>query len=830
MGGAVKAKVKDYISGKEVTSTPEEVDAVQPFSKKLVEDYGYPPSHIQTRKQFRVKASPSDTQGYPVDIAVFSSEQHSEDTVYIIVECKASTKNDGRRQLEHYLKFSNASMGVWYNGSDFLALRKHEQSGQITFKKIPDIPKFGERLEDIGQYRRKDLRAPHNLTAEFRTIRNYLAGNAHRIVNDQQLSQELINMILCKLYDEKYTPDNESVQFRVGVDEPDNDVYARIIQRFNDTKEEYSDVFGGDEKISLDPASVSYVVGRLQPFSLIRAERDVVADAFEVFIGPSLRGEQGQFFTPRNVVKAVIDIVKPKSTEKVIDPACGSGGFLVECLRHMHEQIDAEGAKYGWNREEIKTQKIQRAQKHIRGIEKDALLSKIIKSYMIILGDGRSGIVTEDALDPPGQWRMESQSLIEMGKYDVVVTNPPFGAKIPIKGKERLSQFELGHKWVKEKGGWTKGGLREEQAPQILFIDRCLELLKEGGRLGIVLPDGILSNPTYEYIRQSLLSRAEIIGVVDVPADAFRPSTNTKTHLLFLKKTSSPRADYNLFMSYALTCGHDKRRRPISSDDMGDIPRFLEKLEKKKCKPSNLGMFIALSDVQNNVWLPKFHNLNTVNDLQRYKQEGHAVISIGELVDQKVVELVGSGGGAVESDYYGEGTVPFIRTSDIDNWEVSEGPTHCVSEEVYNQVKDGQDVRKDDILMVKDGTFLIGKTAIITSLDTKIVLQSHFMRLRVIDKGKMSPHLLLGLLNTEVVRKQFDSNVFTQSSISTIGKRIRELTLVMPKSAKEAARLTETVEQIVENKYNAKRLSRARFLGKDQSFLGFKNNGHQGNL
>lgn len=824
------AKVIDFISGKEVSPTPEEVDAVQPFSKKLVEDYGYPRSHIQTRSQFRVKAHPSDTRGYPLDIAVFSSERHSDDTIYMVVECKASTKNDGRRQLEQYLKFSNASMGVWYNGNDFLALQKHEQSGHITFKKIPDIPKFGERLEDIGHYKRKDLRAPHNLTAEFKTIRNHLAGNARRIVNDQQLSQELINMILCKLYDEKYTPDNDPVQFRIGIDEPDNDVYARIIQRFNDTKEEYSDVFSGDEKINLDPASVSYIVSRIQGFSLIKAERDVVADAFEVFIGPSLRGEQGQFFTPRNVVKTVIDIIKPKSTEKIIDPACGSGGFLVECLRHIHQQVDGEGAKYGWSREEIKTQKIQRAQKYIRGIEKDSLLSKIIKSYMIIVGDGRSGIVTEDALDMPDQWRPESRALIEMGKYDVVVTNPPFGAKIPIKGKARLSQFEFGYKWSRTGGQWTRGGLLDEQAPQILFIDRCMELLKEGGRMGIVLPDGILSNPTYEYIRQSLRTRAEIIGVVDVPADAFRPSTNTKTHLLFLKKKSNPRSEYKLFMSYALTCGHDKRRRPTNSDDMGEIPRFLERLMAKKCKPSNLGSLVSLSDIQNDVWLPKFYSVNTASDRQRYEEMGYAVISIGELIDQKAVEVIGSGGTGIASDHYGDGTVPFIRTSDIDNWEISEGPTHCVSDYVYNQVKDGQDVRKDDILMVKDGTFMIGKTAIVTDLDTRIVLQSHFIRLRVIDKKKMSPYLLLGLLNTEVVRKQFNSNVFTQSSISTIGKRIQKLVLVVPKDPEEVARLTKTVKRIVDSKRNAKMLSRSNFLGQEQSLLGFKNNGHQGNL
>ena len=824
------AKVIDLISGKEASSTPEKVDAVQAFSKKLVEDYGYPRSRIQTRSRFRVKAHASDTRGHPLDMAVFSSERHSDDTIYIIVECKASTKNDGRRRLEQDLKSSNASIGVWYNGSGFLALQKHEQGGRTAFRKIPDIPKYGERPEDIGHYRRKDLRAPHNLTAEFKAIRNHLAGNARGIVNDQQLSQELINMILCKLYDEKYTPDNDSVQFRVGIDEPDNDVYARIMQRFSDAKEEYSDVFSGDEKISLDPASVSYVVARIQGFSLIKAERDVVADAFEAFIGPSLRGEQGQFFTPRNVVKAVIGIIKPKSTENIIDPACGSGGFLVECLRHMHRQVDGEGAKYGWSREEIKAQKIQRAQRHIRGIEKDSLLGKIVKSYMIIVGDGRSGIVTEDALDMPDQWRPESRALVGMGKYDVVVTNPPFGAKIPVRGKARLSQFEFGHKWSKAGGQWTKGGLLDEQAPQILFIDRCLELLKEGGRMGIVLPDGILSNPTYEYIRQSLRTRAEIIGVVDVPADAFRPSTNTKTHLLFLRKKSSPRSDYRLFMSYARTCGHDKRRRPTNSDDMGEIPRFLERLMARKCKSGSLGSLVLLSDIQNNVWLPKFYSINTASDRQGYEETGHAAVSMGELIDQKAVEVIGSGGAGIVSDQYGDGTVPFIRTSDIDNWEISEGPTHCVSDHVYDQVKDSQDVRKDDILMVKDGTFMIGKTAIVTDLDTKIVLQSHFIRLRVIDKRKMSPYLLLGLLNTEVVRKQFDSNVFTQSSISTIGKRIRKLVLVVPKEPEEVARLTRTVKQIVDSKRNAKKLSRSNFLGQEQSLLGFKNNGHQGNL
>lgn len=822
-------KIVDYVSEKEINATPEEVDAVQPFSRKLVEDYNYPKPHIQTRKQYRVKASPSDKKGYPVDIAVFSSDRHNDNTIYIIVECKAATQTDGRKQLENYLKFSNAKMGVWYNGNGFLAIQKHEQGGSVTFSDIPNIPSYGERLEDIGRYKRRDLRPPHNLTAEFKTIRNHLAANARNIVNDQRLSQEMINLILCKLYDERYTPDNDAVQFRMGVGEPIDEVHGRIVRRFNETKAEYSDVFDDGDEIGLDPASVSYVVARLQPFSLLRAERDVVADAFEVFIGPSLRGEQGQFFTPRNVVKAVIDIIKPKSTEYVIDPACGSGGFLVECLRHIHREVDKEGKRYGRDSDEIKTQKVQKARKYIRGIERDSVLSKVAKSYMIILGDGRSGIVTEDALDVPSQWNPESRALIKAGMFDVVVTNPPFGANIPVKGKSKLSQFETGYKWSKDREGWKKGGIRPEQAPQIVFIDRCLELLKEGGRLGIVLPDGVLSNHTYEYVRQSILTRAEIIGVLDVPANAFRPSTNTKTHLLFLRKSSRPRSDYRLFMSYALTCGHDKRRRPTEGDDMGDIPGFLDRLQAGRCKPTELGTLMSVKDLQNNIWLPKYYNLNTLSDRARYERLGHRQVSVGELVDQGVIEIV-SGGKVPDADSYGGGTVPFVRTGDIANWEVCEDPAHCVSEQVYNAVKDSQDVRAGDILMVKDGTFMIGKTAIITDMDTKIVLQGHFARLRVLDRKKMSPYLLLGLLNTEVVRKQFGSVAFTQSSITTIGGRIRELILVMPRDAKESDLLAGTVRRIVRSKYNAKKLSRGIFLGQEQTLLGFRNNAHQGNL
>ena len=139
----------DYISGLQVKETPEEVEAVQPFSKILVDDYGYPKSHVHTRPQYRVKVRPSDKKKeYPVDIAVFSSETHNEEDVYIIVECKKKNRKDGRSQLEDYLRFSKAYLGVWFNGEERLYLQKIEKDGKILFEEIPNIPRYGERVED----------------------------------------------------------------------------------------------------------------------------------------------------------------------------------------------------------------------------------------------------------------------------------------------------------------------------------------------------------------------------------------------------------------------------------------------------------------------------------------------------------------------------------------------------------------------------------------------------------------------------------------------------------------------------------------------------------
>ena len=828
--------IKDYISGEYVKATPEEVNAVQVYSKILVTDYGYKKDQIQTRPQFRVKASPSDKDyKYPVDIVVFRDSKKQRGSEYIVVECKKPTREDGIEQLKLYLKFSEAELGVWFNGENTHYLRKYIKNGRIEFDEyLLNIPANGQRLEDIGKYRKEDLIPTHNLKQKFVSIRNYLAGNAVGTTRDEEYAKQIINIILCKLYDEKYTKPHEILTFRAGIDENPKEIKKRIIERFKEAKLTYKDVLDDTDNITLDDKSLAYIVGELQPYSLMTAQRDVVGDAFEVFIHRALKGGQGQYFTPKNIVRTAIRILDPGCDDKIIDPACGSGGFLIEGLKYLHKKVENMGAEMNWPDEMIKEEKIAEANLNFCGIEKDTFLSKVVKAYMILMGDGKSGIFCEDSLNEPKDWDPKTRTRIQLGGFDVLLANPPFGAKIPVKGEKKLSQYPLGHKWKLDKKEkiWNKTDkIKESEAPQILFLDRCLDLVREGGKLAIVVPDGVLCNPTDGYIVQEILSKSELIGLIDLPMSSFLPYTPTKTHIIFLKKTTNPRKDYKFFMSYAKTCGHDKRGREISSDEIAEIPLYLEKLQNGEIEsPSHLGWYMKVSELKDNILLPKYYNPDIQTELDTYIKSGEFELkTLIELQKEKILRV--TRGNEVGSDNYGTGDIPFVRTSEISNWEVTSDCTHCVSEDVYSLYKDKQNLEVEDILVVNDGTYLMGRSAMITESDLKIVFQSHFRRIKVSQKDKLSPYLLLALLGMEIVQRQIESKSFRQGTISTMGNRLMEVKIPIPTDEKLKESIIADMKQIIENKNDAKKRAQSySILNKNEKLMGIRNKAKIGNL
>lgn len=573
----VKGVINDFISGEQVKATPEEIEATQVFSKKLVEDFGYQKAQIQTRPQFRIKASPSGDEKYPVDIAVFHDTSKDYGNLYMIVECKRKNRTDGLKQLKIYMGLSSAQIGIWFNGEQHIYLQKIlDAQGKVTYRELPNIPKKDQRIEDIGKYKRKDLKPTNNLKAIFKDMRNHLAGNVTGITRDEAIAQEIMNILFCKIYDEINTGSNEEVMFRAGVNENINLVRDRILELFEKVKSEYSDVFSSTDIIKLDSEAIVYIVGELQNYCITEAQRDVIGDAFEVFIGPALRGGEGQFFTPRNVVRMAIEMLDPKPGELIIDPACGSGGFLIVALEKVWGDLTKDAQKHGWSTTTLESKKRDAATKYFRGIDKDSFLAKVTKAYMAIVGDGRGGVFCENTLKDLKEWNFSAREKIKLDSFDVLVTNPPFGSKISIKGDDILNQYKLGYKWKRDKKSkiWQMSNkLFDKQPPQILFIERCIQLLKPGGRMAIVLPDGILGNVTDGYVRKIILENTNIIAIVDLPIETFMPSTGTKTSVLFLeKKKLKDNGDKGqVFMAIAEKCGHDRRGKETPFDDLPKI-------------------------------------------------------------------------------------------------------------------------------------------------------------------------------------------------------------------------------------------------------------------
>jgi type I restriction enzyme M protein len=810
-----KIRIKDFISGKDVTETPEEREAVQPFSRILVEDYGYPKDHIQTRPQWRVRARPSDNKKeYPVDIAVFSSAHHTDDNLYLVVECKKKKRKDGQKQLEDYLRFSTARLGVWFNGNETLYLLKSEKEGRVTFMELPNIPVFGQRVDDIGLFKRKDLRPSRNLKTALRSIRNYLAAQAVGAVRDEVFAENLINIILCKIYDERFTKPNDIVTFRAGVGESAENVHARILGLFNTVKNRYKDVLDRDDHITLDPTSLKHVVGELQNSSLKDSTRDAVADAFEVFISPSLKGSQGQFFTPRNVVKLLVGMLAPDPDAKVIDPACGSGGFLVEALREVWREIDVRGKELNWPQEEIDAEKQQVAIKNFRGIDKDTFLSKVAKAYMAVIGDGRGGVFCENSLLPKKGWSSKARDEILFGTFQYVLTNPPFGQKIRVEGDSVLKQFDLGHRWTEDKktGEHTRtSSVLESQSPQILFIERCLELLKEGAYMGIMLPESMFCNPSHRFIIQYLEQNAKIQAIVSMPEELFQPHTHAKACAVVIQKSKTGgEPDDEIFMGIAKWCGHDSRGSLIPYDDVPKIlDRYLAWKKAGKLKYDHLGFVLKRKHIRSNIYLPKYYNPEIERELKTLRAT-HDLVSFSELAEQHGISV--STGHEVGKLAYGTGRIPFIRSSDISNWEIKIDAKHGVSEDIFQKYAKRQDVREHDIFMVRDGTYLVGTCAIATKYDTKILYQSHIYKIRSLDHEALNPYLLLAILSSPIVKEQIYAKRFTQDIIDTLGGRLHELVLPIPRDEQRKIDIIKTVKNVIERRSKAREEARQAAL------------------
>ena len=416
---------------------------------------------------------------------------------------------------------------------------------------------------------------------------------------------ELLKVIFCKIEDERNIP--KALEFYATSEERSNSdgqltVKNRIEKIFDRVKKEKKNakIFDPNDTIKLNPRTLSYIVSEIQKYSLLNTRIDIKGKAYEEIVGANLRGDRGEFFTPRNVMA----MINPTIDEKVLDSSCGTGGFLVTAMTYAMKQLRIEfeketgKLKSEWDDFEKKVfqDKISdMAMNNYFGFDINPDLVKATKMNMVMNNDGSGNILQNNSLLQPHEWtddfktrlsaalQIDKKTLINkdsIGYFDVIVTNPPFGSKIPIKDHAILSQFDLARIWKQDKktGRWTiTDKYQSSVSPEILFIERCWQFLKPGGRMGIVLPDALLGSPGTGYIREWLIKYTKIIASIDLHEDTFQPRNGTQTSVLILQKKKADEilkeeknglmADYNIYMAIVDKIGHDKRGNTLFKRD-----------------------------------------------------------------------------------------------------------------------------------------------------------------------------------------------------------------------------------------------------------------------
>ncbi|MGN0502250.1 MAG: class I SAM-dependent DNA methyltransferase, partial [Ruminococcus sp.] len=473
---------------------------------------------------------------------MFESEQTCGDYRHIlfIIECKQPDIDVGLQQLETYLSLEpHVKLGVWANSPDesARALFVYKNAQGLNFPKkglVKDVPSFGTKIEsDAVKLTFSDLVIPSKdtLYKEFSDLLDAVVAQDGNVTRREEQLDQLCNLILLKLDSDKQgkIDSSKEVYFRPFATAEGTSVHIK--KKFESFIEVYPDIFVSktDQEIRFDDTTIFNVAERISKFNFIDVSADTVSIAFQVLRSATLKQEEGQYFTPKQVIQAAVKLMDVTLDDIIIDPACGTGGFLIQCLIELKDRYPH------------KEQEISRwAQLRLFGIDKDAIGIKLTKAIMQILGDGSAHCVRGDSV-LTYLWGSKYQHLLtnsfKNGRFTKIFTNPPFGSPLKVKysdaKKSGLSIVDYA-----EPGKDIELGLT--------MFNRCCDLLRPGGQMCIVLPETYFFSPSYKYVREWVKDRLKPICVANIPMDAFQGFCRAKTNLYVFEKLDSKKTNLNL--------------------------------------------------------------------------------------------------------------------------------------------------------------------------------------------------------------------------------------------------------------------------------------------
>lgn len=769
------------IRQKPVAATKEE-KIRQSYLGNLLYSLNYPKGHIKVEVPIQSgsgEISDVETQKPKrADIVVY--DESTFENIKVIVEVKKQTEKLGEEQVKSYGNATNARYLVWHNGDETRVWRRVSYKGTgYKWESVPTVPIFGFEQGDVLPTR-KQLHDITNARGLFQSINDFIWNNGN-IKNSKDTFQQFVYVLLIKLYDEIF---NEDPKFYILSSEYE-EIYktgrcksfeTRFNKAFQELKNspDYKNIFDESDVLRLEPPIFAEMTYRLQWLKVRSC--DANGEAFQTFLSPYYRGENDQYLTPESVIQMILKVIKPTIKSTVLDLACGTGRFLTHTIVYCQDAIQKQDLKVKeW------------AQSHVFGIETDLQLVKISKAYMVLIGDGHTNIIHDDSLSK----KVNGYSLGH-SSFSIVVTNPPFGRKGKRSGRF-LEYYDLGHAWDKalqktsqvRKTGQTQG---------VLMLERSYQFLTDGGLIGIILPDGILSNIDDDYIRKWIATHFKILAIISLPEETFRVETigvSVKTSVLIARKQAGM-TEHDIFFAFPKTIGYNFQGENLASNEVLEVPTYYAM--KEEIEGKYFRITLSNNQIIDRMDVPFYS----------YKRNIKDTVPLNTLCDNIFIGKTPTG----KMAYLDKGTIKILKvrclTNRLIDW--SDRKRDYVTERWYKERKLSVDVKPGDILLASAAhvaKYIGNEIDIVDDIPPKYTHAIASAKLIVIRarESEINPYVLLLYLRTEDGYRQIQSLIRGQTAeIYDIDlRRLRVPKIVVELSKKSGKEIQKATQDAINN-------------------------------
>ena len=773
------------------------------------------PSSDSTDTEWHVPKTPSDAanreakksfRGFPVDIALFDSIKNVGEYEHIIgiIECKEPSRTDGISQLKIYLGLEpHARVGIWTNGTKFVRVYKLPTAGKFKVVEDSTLPKASENfiLADDERLTYDDLQIPSTKTLKnvFSQLLGIVTSRDTRSTRREDQLSQMANLLLIKLHSDHEgewdTTDPLDFQLQNSPDE----THEAINKKFNNYKMEHPSLFAADEpdEIILDSDTVQEAVLRLQSLNVGKMAPTALSLAFQVFRDATLKLGDGQYYTPLRVIEAGVELMCITHKDVIIDPACGTGGFLSAAMIKVASSGAGEKAVTQW------------AHYKLFGVDRDRTNIKLTRALMVGIGDGSTNAHHGDSLRE-SKWKNDTngiQTVLSEGRYTAILTNPPFGKNLVINAADaKSSNLEI---CKHSKNGQEADTYAPTTELGIAFVERSWKMLQNGGRLGIILPETYFFSKSYTWFRKWMDEHFILRGTFNVPMEAFQGFCRAKTNFYVFEKigtgTKATRPswfrDGYVWVSNAPTIGLNKdgldlfvvnangsRTDVIDNKAIEDVKALLS-----NSKTATSG-YVPYEKISSSfIAVPTFSGDKSEAILKKKVAENlpdFTIKSLGELIDEGIITVRG-GHGSPSADVR-NGDIPYIKVVDLRAGRVNPNSTNMVNEKVAEKFWKGKEsgIHAYEICTPSRASKNIGEPCMIMPGQERMVMTKEILILSVSPDAPIDSFFLFWALSLNNVQSQWKRVIFMQTNREDLGDRYRFIEIPYTTDKKRAEEIS----------------------------------------